>query len=63
MAQTITVTLENNNGQVTAQVETKGFKGKACKDATADLERAMGMKTSDRNTPEFDLREQQQAGS
>ncbi len=60
MAQkTITVTIHPD---ATATVETKGFAGKACKDATAELEKAMGVKTSDRHTPEFDNREIQQAG-
>lgn len=59
MAQpTITVIIEN--GQST--VSTEGFQGKACMDATAELEKALGVTVSDRRTPEYDLKEVQQAG-
>ena len=59
MAKTITVDIAN--GQAT--VETRGFQGKACLDATAELEKAMGLKTSDRKTPEFDVKEVRTIGS
>lgn len=44
-------------GKGKARVETTGFVGSACKDATADLERAMGATTSSQTTPEFDVKE------
>lgn len=59
MQKTITVTIEDGK----SLIETKGFSGKACKDATADLEKAMGIKTSDRNTPEFDVKEVRTIGN
>lgn len=34
------------------QITTKGYKGKACKDATAALEKALGTVTSDTPTKE-----------
>lgn len=40
-----------------ATVSTRGFVGKACLDATAELEKAMGAKTSEQKTPEFDVKE------
>lgn len=49
MPQTITVTIKNGK----ATVETQGFVGETCKDATRDLERAMGMTTADVPTPEM----------
>lgn len=55
---TITVTIKGG----TATVETKGFAGKACIDATAELEKAMGTKTADTKLPEYDFKEVQQAG-
>ncbi len=36
-----------------AQITTKGFAGKACALATADLEKALGKKTADRPTEEM----------
>lgn len=45
----IIVTLEKGN----VVIETKGFKGKACKDATAALEKALGMVTTDAPTKEM----------
>lgn len=59
MAQTIEIVIENGKAQVT----TRGFQGKACLDATADLERAMGVKTADQKTPEFDVRSVQSRGA
>jgi len=39
--------------QGNVEVSTSGFAGSDCKKATEDLERALGKKTADRNTPEF----------
>ena len=36
-----------------ATVKTSGFTGKACYEATKDLERAMGKVVSDERTPEY----------
>ena len=36
-----------------ARVQTKGFSGAACRDASALLERALGEVTAERLTPEF----------
>lgn len=55
---TITVTIEGGK----AKVETAGFVGKACENATADLERAMGTTTTNTHTPEWHQKEVQQAG-
>jgi hypothetical protein len=49
MSKTITVTIEQGK----ARVETEGFAGAACRDATALLERAMGQTEADETTPEF----------
>lgn len=38
-------------------VETRGFKGKACEDATAELEKAMGIVVSNTRTPEWHTKE------
>jgi Protein of unknown function (DUF2997) len=38
-------------GQI--QVETKGFAGSSCRDASRFLEEALGVKTEDRPTAEF----------
>jgi hypothetical protein len=46
---TITITI-TSEGETT--IETKGFVGAACKDATAALEKALGMKTKDAPTKE-----------
>jgi Protein of unknown function (DUF2997) len=40
------------NADGTFEIETKGFDGRACKAATADLEHALGTVTSDRLTRE-----------
>lgn len=55
----ILVTIEDGK----AQIETKGFKGKACMDATAQLEKALGVTTTDRKTPEFEVKEVRTIGS
>jgi len=47
---TIIVSVENT-GEV--QIETTGFKGKACEAATKALETAMGVKTNSRKKPEY----------
>lgn len=52
----ITVTIQKGK----AVIETRGFVGTACKDATKDLERAMGTVTSDTPTPEMHNREVRQ---
>lgn len=54
----ITVTIEGGK----ALVETKGFQGKACQDATAELEKAMGITVQDVKTPEFHQREVRTVG-
>lgn len=59
MARQITVTIENG----AATVETKGYQGKACVNATAELEKAMGATTADRKTPEYEGRTQHQVGN
>ena len=40
-------------------METKGFAGSGCREVTKALERALGMVTSDRDTPEIHLANQQ----
>lgn len=35
------------------QIETQGFQGRECQQATADLERALGLKTSEQLTSEM----------
>ncbi len=47
---TIIVTVAEN-GEV--EIETTGFKGKACEAATAALEKAMGVKTNSKKKPEY----------
>lgn len=42
-----------------ARVQTKGFAGGACREASALLERALGNATSEQLTPEFYLPAQQ----
>ena len=39
------------DGSVT--VQTRGFKGKSCRDATKQIEQALGTVKSDRSTEEF----------
>lgn len=53
--QTITVDIKDGK----SVIETKGFSGKACVDATAELERAMGAVETERKTPEFHTKHQQ----
>lgn len=59
MAKTITVDIQD--GKTT--IETRGYTGKACMDATAELEKALGTRTSDKKTPEFETRHVQSQGS
>lgn len=35
------------------RVETKGFAGASCRDATRGLERALGIRQSEQTTPEY----------
>lgn len=53
MAKVIDIVIEDGK----ATISTSGFAGKACMDVTAQLEKALGTKTSDRKTPEFDVKE------
>jgi hypothetical protein len=39
-------------------ITTKGFRGKSCKEATAELEKALGTVVKDTPTPEMNLQEQ-----
>lgn len=50
MPQQIDVVIDTNGDIV---VSTKGFTGKSCQEATAQLERALGATTSDRPTAEM----------
>ena len=52
--QTITVTISPD---ASVRVETTGFVGKACKDATAALESALGVVSSDASKPEYHQQE------
>ena len=54
------ITIDIKGGSTT--VATRGFTGKACQDATAELEKALGFKTSDAKTPEFDVKSAQVTG-
>jgi hypothetical protein len=54
MAQEILIDVAPN-GEV--QITTKGFKGRSCKEATAELEKALGAVVTDVDTPEMHLRE------
>ncbi len=47
--QKITLTFDGRN----VTIKTEGFGGASCKQATADLEKDLGIKTKDSNTPEF----------
>lgn len=47
--ETVTVIVENGE----TRIETKGFKGASCKQATAALEAALGVTTSDEPTAEM----------
>ena len=47
--ETVIVTIENGD----VKIQTKGFKGKSCKAATAELEKGLGRVTSDVPTAEM----------
>ncbi len=47
----IEVTIDGKTGAM--KIETSGFKGNACRAATADLEKAMGGKIDETLKPEF----------
>ena len=47
---TITVEIDENGS---TKVETKGFAGKACQDATKALHDALGCVVNDQTTPEY----------
>ena len=47
---TIEITVDAKGG---TSVETKGFTGASCRDATRFVEDALGRRTSERLTPEF----------
>jgi hypothetical protein len=53
MARTITVTIAAGK----AVVQTEGYQGAACKDATAALQKALGATETDDPTPEFHERD------
>lgn len=44
-------------------IETKGYVGKACQDATSQFEKALGIVKSDTKTPEFHTREVRTVGN
>ena len=50
MSQTIEVTV-SPKGEI--KIETRGFTGTACRDATASLEAALGIRTAEQMTNEF----------
>lgn len=58
MAKQIIVTIKKGTGSAT--VATSGFKGKACLEATADLEAALGKTTADEKTREYGQRAEQE---
>ena len=58
MAESITIVIEQGK----ATVQTRGFQGKSCVDATAELQKAMGRTTNDTKTPEFEERAARQVG-
>ncbi len=47
--QKITIVFDGRN----VTIKTEGFGGGSCKQATADLEKDLGIKTKDTNTQEF----------
>lgn len=49
------------NGQV--RVETKGYVGNECRSASANLERALGLRQSERLTPAFHQSSQAQTNT
>jgi len=57
-SRTIEIIVETNGS---TRVQTRGFTGSACIDASRFIEEALGKRTSKRNTPEFfQTTEQQQ---
>lgn len=56
--QQVVVTLDGTK----TTVETKGFAGRACLDATVALEQALGVKTADTPTPEMSQAQPQRTG-
>jgi hypothetical protein len=50
MTKTITIEID---AQGNPTITTSGFAGRACRDATRDLERALGQVQTDRDTPEM----------
>ena len=44
----------------TTSIKTKGFSGSSCKDATRDLERALGVASKETLLPEFHQQQAQQ---
>lgn len=59
MGQEVHIVIEGGK----ATVETQGYKGAACKDVTAELQKRLGRTESDDPTPEFHEREAQQIGN
>lgn len=55
-----TITVEIKDGKST--IETTGFEGRACLDATAELEKAMGVVENETKKPEFVAKHQQVQG-
>lgn len=51
-----TIDVYINKKTATVRVETKGFVGKECLDVAGPLEQALGAKTSETKTPEFEVR-------
>ncbi len=49
-SRTIEIIVETNGS---TRVQTRGFKGSACIDASRFIEEALGKRTSERTTPEF----------
>lgn len=45
-----------------ATIETRGYEGAACYDATKELEKAMGVVERDSKTPEYHTKHQQVQG-
>jgi len=56
--QTVTVDIAADGG---VKIETKGFTGKSCQEATAALEKALGVVSSDSKLPEFYQQETKRA--
>ena len=49
-SRTIEIIVETNGSM---SVQTRGFTGSACRDASRFIEEALGKRTSERTTPEF----------